>query len=63
MPKITVSFKHNQEDLELYNEIMRHSDRSAYIKDILKGHAPKKADIPKEDDDLLSQLKEFNFKE
>ena len=37
MPRITVSFKHNKEDLELYNEIMKHSDRSGFIKDILKG--------------------------
>lgn len=37
MPRITVSFKHNKEDLELYNEIMKHSDKSGFIKDILKG--------------------------
>ncbi len=61
MPKITISFKHNKEDLELYNEIMKHSDKSAYVKDILKGHTPKKKDTPQEDEDMLSQFKKFNF--
>jgi hypothetical protein len=61
MPKITISFKHNKEDLELYNEIMKHSDRSAYVKDIMKGHAPKVKEAPKEDEDMLTQLKKFNF--
>jgi hypothetical protein len=63
MPKITISFKHNKEDLELYNEIMRHSDRSGYVKDVMKGHMPNKKDPPEqsEDDDLLVQFKKFSF--
>ena len=60
MPKITLSFKHNREDLELYNEIMRHSDKSAYIKDILKGNKTVVKE-KKEEDSLVSQMKEFNF--
>lgn len=61
MPKITLSFKHNKEDLELYNEIMRHSDKSAYIKDILKGHSIVANNKKDEEDSLASQIKEFNF--
>jgi hypothetical protein len=61
MPKITISFKHNKEDLELYNEIMRHSDRSAYVKDIMKGHTSKKEETKEPEDDLLIQLKQFKF--
>ena len=62
MPKITISFKHNKEDLELYNEIMRHSDRSGYVKDILKGNTTKELKGDRaEEDNMISQIKEFNF--
>lgn len=60
MPKITVSFKHSKEDLELYNEIMKHSDRSGYVKDVMKGHTAKDTEKSK-DDDMTNQFKEFNF--
>lgn len=36
MPKLTISFKNTKEDIELYEEICRHSDKSAYIKDKLR---------------------------
>lgn len=63
MPKITVSFKHSKEDLELYNEIMRHSDRSGYVKDIMKGNTSTQVNKPKEEDseDMLNQLMNFKF--
>lgn len=38
MPRIVVSFKNTEEDLNLYDEIMKASDRSAYVKDILKAY-------------------------
>jgi hypothetical protein len=62
MPRITVSFKHNKEDLELYNEIMKHSDRSGFVKDVMKGNMPAKGKEEPEDD-MLRQLKGFNFAE
>lgn len=62
MPRITVSFKHTPEDLELYNEIMRHSDRSGYVKDVMKGQSPGKIESKeKEEDSMVTQLKQFNF--
>lgn len=62
MPRITVSFKHTPEDLELYNEIMRHSDRSGYVKDVMKGHVSNKPEEKKrEDDNMVAQLKQFSF--
>lgn len=33
---IPVSFKNNIEDIELYNWIISHSNKSGFIKDILK---------------------------
>lgn len=35
--KVIVSFKNNTEDDKLFNEIIGHSDKSAYIKDKLRG--------------------------
>jgi hypothetical protein len=35
--KILVSFKETPEDLKLYKEIQSHSDKSAFIKDHLRG--------------------------
>lgn len=70
MPRVTVSFKHTKEDLELYNDIMLHSDRSGYVKDILKGRTTiiikekitnEVKGYGAEDDEMVSQLKEFNF--
>ncbi|MDO5519346.1 MAG: hypothetical protein Q4G58_02520 [bacterium] len=36
MPKLTISFRNNTEDMALYNEIKTHSDCSAYVKRLLK---------------------------
>jgi hypothetical protein len=33
---ITVSFKNTLDDIELYNWILKHSNKSGFIKDILK---------------------------
>jgi nitroimidazol reductase NimA-like FMN-containing flavoprotein (pyridoxamine 5'-phosphate oxidase superfamily) len=33
---IPLSFKNTQEDIELYNWISKHSNKSGFIKDILK---------------------------
>lgn len=38
MPRVVVSFKNTEEELALYKEIMKASDRSAYVKDILKAY-------------------------
>lgn len=38
MPRVVVSFKNTEEELALYEEIMKASDRSAYVKDILKAY-------------------------
>lgn len=58
MPRITVSFKNTPEDLELYNEIMKHSDRSAYVKDRLRGIIVRKEECGKNNsnDDMANQL-------
>ena len=62
MPRITVSFKHNKEDLELYNEIMKHSDRSGFIKDILKGNINSINKNNKNVDRIVDrEIKDFNF--
>lgn len=60
MPRITVSFKHNKEDLELYNEIMKHSDRSGFIKDILKGRIVDR-EIKVVDKIVNREIKDFSF--
>lgn len=60
MPRITVSFKHNKEDLELYNEIMKHSDRSGFIKDILKGRIVDR-EIKTVDRNVDREIKDFSF--
>lgn len=38
MPRVVVSFKNTKEELDLYDEICKASDRSAYVKDILKAY-------------------------
>lgn len=35
--RIVVSFKNTPEDIELFNLISRYSDKSAYVKDTLRG--------------------------
>ena len=60
MPRITVSFKHNKEDLELYNEIMKHSDRSGFIKDILKGRIVDR-EVKNVDKIVDREIKDFSF--
>lgn len=35
--RITVNFKHTQEDIALYNELQKYSCISGYIKDVLRG--------------------------
>ena len=60
MPRITVSFKHNKEDLELYNEIMKHSDRSGFIKDILKGRIVDR-EVKNVDRNVDREIKDFSF--
>lgn len=35
--RIIVNFKNTPEEIELYNELKKHSSISGYIKDILKG--------------------------
>lgn len=60
MPRITVSFKHNKEDLELYNEIMKHSDRSGFIKDILKGRIVDR-EVKTVDRNVDREIKDFSF--
>lgn len=36
MPKVNVSFKENVEELILYNEVQKHTDKSAFMKEALK---------------------------
>ena len=38
MPRVVVSFKNTEEDRELYREITSASDKSAYVKDIMKAY-------------------------
>lgn len=67
MPKLVISFKNNKDELELYNEIIKHSDKSAYVKDVLRGIINKNNQVPtqninnSEEDDLLSQLVNIQF--
>lgn len=35
--RIIINFKNTQEEIQLYNELKKHSSISGYIKDILKG--------------------------
>lgn len=70
MPRITVSFKNTEEDLKLHEEICKHSDKSAYIKDRLRKlkkleeelsnikNVETKIEVTQEEkeDDILAQL-------
>ena len=38
MPKINLSFKENCEELILYNEVLRHWDKSSFVKDLIKSY-------------------------
>ncbi|QAT40812.1 hypothetical protein [Clostridium sp. JN-9] len=40
--RLIISFKNTPEDNKLYEEIQKHSDKSAYVKDVLKGIIEKK---------------------
>ena len=42
MPKINVSFKENVEELKLYNEAIKHCDKSAFVKELIKEYLEKK---------------------
>jgi hypothetical protein len=42
--RIVISFKNNEVDNELYKEICEASDKSAYVKDILKEYKKLKKD-------------------
>jgi len=41
--RIVINFKNTPEDIELYNELKKHSSMSGYIKDVLRGLADNKA--------------------
>jgi len=36
MPKVNVSFKENIEEIKIYTEVLRHTDKSAFIKEALQ---------------------------
>lgn len=69
MPRITVSFKNNEEELELYKEIKKHSDRSGFIKDILKGNIQcinkstnkNENDVDRKEEIVDREIKDFNY--
>lgn len=70
MPKLVISFKNNEEELELYNEIIKHSDKSAYVKDVLRGLRARKNETPTtninekandEEEELMKQLASIKF--
>lgn len=70
MPKLVISFKNNEEELELYNEIIKHSDKSAYVKDVLRGLRTLNKDVPTnkkeetkddEEEELMKQLASIKF--
>lgn len=49
MPKVNVSFKENCEELNLYNEVLKSRDKSAFIKDAIKFYLDCKIHLKAED--------------
>lgn len=46
--RIVINFKNTPEDIELYNELKKHSSMSGYIKDVLRGLVENKLEVKNE---------------
>ena len=42
MPKINVSFKERYDELKMYDEVLKHSDKSAFMKEALEYYLKQK---------------------
>jgi len=62
--RIVINFKNTPEDIELYNELKKHSSMSGYIKDVLRGLADNKAveekkEFKKVKDDICEDIEDI----
>lgn len=62
--RIIINFKNTQEEIQLYNELKKHSSISGYIKDILKGvisntTADKKENKSNDSDDIYDGINDI----
>lgn len=62
--RIIINFKNTQEEIQLYNELKKHSSISGYIKDILKGvicntPADKKENKSNDSDDIYDGINDI----
>lgn len=54
--RIIINFKNTQEEIQLYNELKKHSSISGYIKDILKGVITTNGDFNRNKDDANDDI-------
>ena len=60
--RIIINFKNTQEEIQLYNELKKHSSISGYIKDILKGVISNNTDNKKDNnysDDIYEGINDI----
>ena len=56
MPRLQLSFKNNNEELSLYNEVNKAYDKSAFIKECIKFYLDNKNKTTKEDPQVTNDI-------
>lgn len=62
MPRLQLSFKNNNEELSLYNEVNKAYDKSAFIKECIKFYLDNKnKTITKEDPQVTNDIDNIDW--
>lgn len=61
MPRLQLSFKNNNEELSLYNEVNKAYDKSAFIKECIKFYLDNKNKTTKEDPQVTNDIDNIDW--
>lgn len=61
MPRLQLSFKNNNEELSLYNEVNKAYDKSAFIKECIKFYLDNKNKTTKEDPQVTNDIDSIDW--
>lgn len=61
MPRLQLSFKNNNEELSLYNEVNKAYDKSAFIKECIKFYLDNKNKTTKEDPQVNNDIDNIDW--
>ena len=61
MPRLQLSFKNNNEELSLYNEVNKAYDKSAFIKECIKFYLDNKNKTTKENPQVTNDIDNIDW--